>query len=399
MEQQIAHFGQCPQQLFRTPHPARGPSSTRPLQEYPPTITKALTSSVGMCAVKVLGDRVVGVNSLGVIELHHWKLQKSKDGGDKWVFKTERDASPFDVVPRVPVYATTAVPPVAISSQGRVIVSGGAPTGTVHIRLVDVENGHVMARASVDGHAGVVTCLAMDVLGDDECFVSGSTDCSVLLWQLSHMNSPFRPPRVSSCPLMAFRGHRTTISTCALSVPLGLVVSASDSMCLTTNDTSVVQVYNLMGTCIRQHAMELCTALQLSRDGSLLTASLPQCLRSYRVDDFSVAGEFAHPKEHAMVSCSDIGPHEADMLAVTGHADGSLVWHVLPDADGHLSVLGSVGRFLNLNSKLKVVKGTVQQAQKLAISTIDNAHAVSNTAKDIADEAKSMMQTIFGLFK
>ncbi|RQM22027.1 hypothetical protein B5M09_009176 [Aphanomyces astaci] len=399
MEQQIAHFGQCPQQLFRTPHPARGPSSTRPLQEYPPTITKALTSSLGMCAVKVLGDRVVGVNSLGVIELHHWKLQKSKDGGDKWAFKTERDASPFDVVPRVPVYATTAVPTVAISSQGRVIVSGGAPTGTVHIRLVDVENGHVMARASVDGHAGVVTCLAMDVLGDDECFVSGSTDCSVLLWQLSHMNSPFRPPRVSSCPLMAFRGHRTTVSTCALSVPLGLVVSASDSMCLTTNDTSVVQVYNLMGTCIRQHAMELCTALQLSRDGSLLTASLPQCLRSYRVDDFSVAGEFAHPKEHAMVSCSDIGPHEADMLAVTGHADGSLVWHVLPDADGHLSVLGSVGRFLNLNSKLKVVKGTVQQAQKLAISTIDNAHAVSNTAKDIADEAKSMMQTIFGLFK
>ncbi|KAF0717081.1 Aste57867_2508 [Aphanomyces stellatus] len=431
MEQQIAHFGQCPQQLFRTPHPARG-SGIRPLQEHVPYVTKSLSGNLAMATMKILSDRLLGVNALGVIELHHWKVQKD---GERCQLKVERDNSPFEVVPRLPLYST-AVFPVCVSSQGRVFVSGGAPTGTIHIRLIDLENGHVLARASVDGHTEIVTCLAMDSLGEDEFFVSGSRDCSLLLWQLSQMNSPFRPPRITSCPIMVFRGHKQGLISCAISVALGVVVSASETTCLVhnlhtgsisfgfysppysvfqhvaisskgyiiacakINDTSVIKVYNMLGICIRQEPMEFCSGLIMSQEGALLLASLNRSLRCYRLDDFAVVHEYWNPKNHGCaISCAVMGPQEAVMLAVTGHVDGSLVWHLLPDADGRISLLGSVGRFLNINSKLKVVKGTVQQAQKLAISTIDNAQAVTNTAKDIADEAKSMMQSIFGLFK
>ncbi|KAH9101297.1 hypothetical protein LEN26_015757 [Aphanomyces euteiches] len=416
MEQQIAHFGQCPQQLFRSPHPPRG-SGARPQQDHLPYITQSPGGNVGLYKMKILSDRLLVVNAVGVIDLYHWKLTKD---GEKLQLKVERDTSPFEVVPRLPYYST-GIFPVGISSQGRVFVS---------------ENGHVLARANVDGHSEIVTCLAVDCLGEDEFIVSGSKDCSVRLWQLSQMNSPFRPPRISSCPVMVFRGHRHGVITCALSNALGIVVSASEKTCLVHNlhtgsvvfgfhsppdsvwqhvaisskgyvvacaklkDTSVIQVYNMMGDCIRQQSTEICNGLIVSQDGLTLLASLTRSLRSYLIDDFSVQQEFWNPKSQTnAISCAVVGPQEAVMLAVTGHADGSLVWHLLPDADGRMSLLGSVGRFLNINSRLKVVKGTVQQAQKLAISTIDNAQAVTNTARDIADEAKSMMQSIFGLFK
>ncbi|OQS04079.1 hypothetical protein THRCLA_03638, partial [Thraustotheca clavata] len=463
MEQQIAHFGQCPRQLFTKGHPARGPlilsqAVSRPLSisflNHPkcplPSITRSLGGCTPLRAIQILSDRLIAVNELGVIELHHWKLQAKqstpsakrveelslveKDAED-WCLVTERDLTPFDIVPRLPMYSSSIFP-ISISSNGRVVVSGGAPTGTIHVRLIDLANGHVVAKASVDGHSNIVTCLHMTSMGADELLVSGSKDCSVLLWQLSQMNTPFRLPRISASPLMIYRGHDEPVVACFVDTALGVVASTSIEHCLVHNlhtghvlfqvstpehtqfeqvvasskgyiitrsmrssgTGSVITSYNMLGTCVRVHELEPCLNIAVSPDGGLVIAYLESTIRFYRLDDFMIVHEYRNPDEmRAPISCGILGPCEASMLAVTGHADGSLVWHQLPDADGRVSLLGSV--VLNINSRLKVVKGTVQQAQSLAITTMDNARAVTNTAKDIAGEAKTLMQNIFGLLK
>ncbi|OQR90799.1 BEACH domain-containing protein [Achlya hypogyna] len=454
MEQQIAHFGQCPRQLFTKGHPPRGPSPAasptvarplavafrHPIKAAPPSVSRSLGGVTAVRALKLLGDRLLAVNDLGVIELHHWKLHAKPKGDDTaeadhedWRLATERDLTPFDVVPRLPQYASARRFPVAISEHGRVFASGGSPTGTIHVRLVDLANGHVLAKASVDGHTDVVTCLAMDAFGPDELLLSGAQDCSLLLWQFSHLNTPFRLPRISTCPVMMYRGHDTPLTACHLNVRLGVVVSASATTCLAHNlhsghvlfratavadaifeqvtssrhgyvvarlqrsNGSVLAVYSLLGDLVRVLELEPCSGIAVSADGLLVLAYLSAAVRFYRLDDLEVVHEYKTPPElPAAITCGAVGPQEAVMLAVTGHADGSLVWHRLPDADGRVSLLGSVGRFLNLNSRLKVVKGTVQQAQSLAMSTMDNARAVTNTAKDIAGEAKTLMQSLFG---
>lgn len=82
-----------------------------------------------------------------------------------------------------------------------------------------------------------------------------------------------------------------------------------------------------------------------------------------------------------------VGPKEAVILLAAGHDDGTLVLQLLPDADGSVSFLSNVRRLLGVSSKLKMVKGTVQQAQSLAMSTLGSAKAVTSTARDIAGEA------------
>jgi hypothetical protein len=64
-----------------------------------------------------------------------------------------------------------------------------------------------------------------------------------------------------------------------------------------------------------------------------------------------------------------------------------MVIHLLPDADGSVSLLSNLRRLLGVSSKLKMVKGTVQHAQNLAWTTLGNAKAVTSTARDIAGEA------------
>lgn len=98
----------------------------------------------------------------------------------------------------------------------------------------------------------------------------------------------------------------------------------------------------------------------------------------------------------AAISTACFGPKEAVILIASGHTDGTLVLQLLPDADGSVSFLASVRKMLGVSSKLKIVKGTVQQAQNLAMTTLGNAKAVTSTARDIAGEAlgeaKSMVR-------
>lgn len=117
-------------------------------------------------------------------------------------------------------------------------------------------------------------------------------------------------------------------------------------------------------------------------------------------NSFVVVQEYEpSPLVSSSVSATSVGPKEAVILLAAGHCDGTLMLQLLPDADGSVSFLANVRRLLGVSSKLKMVKGTVQQAQSLAMSTLGSAKAVTTTARDIAGEAigeaKVMMRGLF----
>lgn len=410
MELQIAHFGQCPMQLFGAPHPKRntmafarrapaiaaaagvgvgvssgnsgtgggagfggggrsgssssmtspvGPGGSRigpgnasaniarPLslsfQDFTPAAQEKRrnwSASVDVkplvqCTIrltKILPDRIVTVNELGVIDMYNWKLVpkpqppqsqpraslvasgddaslllergsstdglavdgahlkddtgatgssqylgsplqmtvhtpvgtphealsspgasvSSDDGSSKhhsspqspWLIEVYRDDSPFDFIPRIPFHEERELSggsgsfPVAISSNGRVLISGGGRGGALHLRLLDLDTGQIIGKASVTGHDGSVTCISLDKLtynappnqqDEEELVVSGSKDGTMALWRLSRVKQDllFRLPRISSAPIMVLRGHSESVLDCSVSTFLGLVVSCS----------------------------------------------------------------------------------------------------------------------------------------------------------------------------
>ncbi|RLN70573.1 hypothetical protein BBJ28_00008885 [Nothophytophthora sp. Chile5] len=634
MELQIAHFGQCPMQLFATPHPKRNAAAfargavgktpqaamptnrsvsgrasppmggglgeansasnvPRPLslafQDFSPiaqekrrnwspvAAVKPIAHS-GIRLLKILPDRVMSVNELGVIEVYYWKLvpkpappppspppagvaspksvgvsprtlsadeigappapaktfpaadmssegqlqvESEKDllsasdlpsgrvDGDEagheavsdcpWLLEVVRDDSPFDYVPRVPVFdhfhrgeeggvrhRRARGFPVAISRNGRVLVSGGARSGALHFRLLDLDNGHVIGKASVVGHDAAVTCLSLDrwtyhdhnravfptSQEDEELLVSGSQDGTLALWRLSRVKPDmlFRLPRVSPRPIQILRGHASSIVDCCVSTYLGLVVSCSRTVGMAhflydegqvafvfepadgvtaelthvrlsikgyvlaissiqqtpaeegddanagrddgpketstsagTVVASVCQVYNLSGVLLhsKQLPLEEVVDLQLSAEGDLVFLTLAVGLvRICRIEDFVTVQEYGSPSTAgAAISAMCFGPKEAVILLALGHDDGTLALQLLPDASGSVSFLANVRRLLGVSAKLKRVKGTVQHAQTLAMSTLGNAKAVTSTARDIAGEAlgeaKVMMRGLF----
>ncbi|KAF1320885.1 Kinase a-anchor protein, partial [Globisporangium splendens] len=624
MELQIAHFGQCPMQLFGTHHPKRtaaafgrrslamvssgattmgtpGATATggvasgvvsspgtpgsaklagagsngaaniaRPLslsfQDFSPLAQEKRRNwspSVDMkplvqCAIrltKILPDRIVTVNELGVIDMYNWRLvpkpqppqqlvprlsgsgsfgdtwgdafpttplepesgaeghsastsktsprelnnyaltpgssdlvspgtpseDKIQSSQCPWLLEVVRDDSPFDFIPRIPFHEAREsgnVFPVAISSNGRVIISGGGRGGALHLRLLDLDNGQLIGKASVTGHDSSVTCISVDKLtynspstqhDEEELIVSGSTDGTMALWRLSRVKQDllFRLPRISSAPIMVLRGHSESIRDCCVSTYLGLVVSCSEhagmvhylhsegqvafvfeppqastsqvavftqvrvsrkgfilavsrilrvidnegngaALPSTTNADQhgdavvkcVCQVHNLSGVLVHTESFEnenvIDVALSAEGDLVFLTVS-PGSIRICRLEDFVCVQEYLSPSHIASpISATCFGPKEAVILIASGHDDGSLVLQLLPDADGSVSFLASVRKMLGVSSKLKIVKGTVQQAQNLAMTTLGSAKAVTSTARDIAGEAigeaKSMVR-------
>ena len=262
-ELQIAHFGQCPMQLFTTPHPSRGergrsmiPRSLSNMfveavqedQSKPVRMHPLGPTAVSTCSV--IGNIVLCVNDLGVIEIYRWILvpeasesaryrrrSLSNDEGNSdvesvefdgaidvdmsksclWKLSVERDQTPFEVVPRVPVSVTKSDrnrPVIHISPSG-IIASVGDIAGAVYFSQIDLENGQLVSSVSMQCHDETVTCLDSDSLSYDrgELWVSGSTDATLAVWKLSSVRSTLRTPRITRYPLMVRTGHRLALLT------------------------------------------------------------------------------------------------------------------------------------------------------------------------------------------
>ncbi|XP_033217051.1 neurobeachin-like [Belonocnema kinseyi] len=81
------------------------------------------------------------------------------------------------------------------------------------------------------GHYGVVTCLTRsDLNAMTDCYIaSGSADCTVLLWHWNARTQAIVGEGETPAPRATLTGHEQPVTTVAISVELGLVVSGSQS--------------------------------------------------------------------------------------------------------------------------------------------------------------------------
>lgn len=341
VELQIAHFGQCPKQVFMEPHVPRPSLQSRrkngasdasspavscsndskrvewpndkltsssrrhsitndlmPTQyiEEPHPLSKTVrlqrVDTCGVRLINVLSECIIAINEIGAVELLHWRVlpctnRKNDDTlthssekkansepkastadtqdsnlDDKaereWILHVERAREDVDSLPRIPIcrpilhrldgLEITQAAPIRTSLHGRLIISGGDPNGGIYFRLLDSDTGLLIAKASVYGHDDSVTCLAIDAFQphsacssmhaitpchqldfDQELLVSGSRDGTLAFWIVSKMKQDllFHSPRISTNPVMFFRGHRGSIVDCDVSTSAGFVVSCT----------------------------------------------------------------------------------------------------------------------------------------------------------------------------
>lgn len=117
--------------------------------------------------------------------------------------------------------------------------------------------------------------------------------------------------------------------------------------------------------------------------GTVVIATIyPNIVRIYELPDWTVLQSYTCPIS-SPITATHFGPEEVNAVLITGHEDGHLVLFMLPNAEDR----GSISFLRSMTSKLKLVKGTVHQAQHLAKQTIGNAKAVKSTATVIANEA------------
>jgi WD40 repeat protein len=121
--------------------------------------------------------------------------------------------------------------PALFSRTGRLIFSGGHPSGAVLVWHVDAEVGSVIGEAAMYGHSAPVTCLATCNLEQTgtEILLSGSADCTAIIWCLRRLNSlrAFQTPRPDRLPQQVLRGHVTPITACAVDDSLSLALTCS----------------------------------------------------------------------------------------------------------------------------------------------------------------------------
>jgi len=228
-ELQIAHFGQCPMQLFKRPHVRRIPKSHHKLSFYqllssytqrinaaPSNDGPSLSASsfrsffgepaflpffsaplshwvhleppppgphAALVAVRFAGtDRCLAVDAKGIFHTFRWAWRPEEEDPnspveagsyDKGCFVAQRELPRFRSVPRL-MHAqfSSHVPAVAISKTlfaGRsvlLVLSDGDGYGGLGMQLVDPSKGHIRGEVLVPAvHAGRITCIATDPIG------------------------------------------------------------------------------------------------------------------------------------------------------------------------------------------------------------------------------------------
>ncbi len=461
-ELQIAHFGQCPMQLFNQPHPrlCQRNCIPRPLSLSLKSIdnwmeeeSKALRKSnqivqplsraeVGVRCMRILPDgRILTVNGLGVVELfsYRWRTPGplTHDGSDntgkanwpsaaeqnepaplhrerasnnpehlntqettilvtdnnKSATSTQRDNKSrgaesyttgsgqqqnisfleverilpsFDVLPRIPLptgcdnhssYAPCAsgLPhpaPAVFSSLGRLLFSGGHPSGAVLVWELDHVTGAIVAEGSITGHSAPVTCLSlggMEPSGHD-LLLSGSCDCTAMVWELRKLTSIFNLPQLSRTPYRVIRGHSHPITVCCIDVYMGL--------CLTASCNTVLL-----------HCIASDQLLRVLQPTSLFPALIGTTLKEEKEKSFGMNNE-----DKKDISNADIQPRPVfDYTAVALSSDGYAVLafqEVLPHMTG-LEYLPDNNSCCNTVSAISLIESFMVNGQSVGRVTVD----------------------------
>ncbi|XP_044420246.1 BEACH domain-containing protein C2 isoform X2 [Triticum aestivum] len=285
-QDQIVNFGQTPSQLLIVPHIQRRPLADilqlQTIFRNPSEVRSYLLPNPDQCnvpasAVHVSNDCIVVVDAnvpAAHVAVHHWQPNtpdgletpflfhhgknaiNSSGGAIRRIFKGPTSAEDYHF-PRAIAFAASAIQPsstVAVTCDKEVITGGHADNS---VKLISSDGARTIETAS--GHIAPVTCLALSP--DNNYFVTGSRDTTVILWRIHQMssshwkNAPEPPPspttpstplansissgsspirtletsskRRIEGPMHVLRGHLGEVTCCSVSSDLGLVASSS----------------------------------------------------------------------------------------------------------------------------------------------------------------------------
>ncbi|CAN8284494.1 unnamed protein product [Cochlearia groenlandica] len=320
-QDQIAYFGQTPSQLLTVPHMKRMPlkdvlhmqtifRNPKEIKPYgvqapercnlPASAIQASLDSVVIVDMNVPAARVAHhkwqpntPDGQGTPFLfHHGKATTTSASGSLMrMFKGPASSGTGDwQFPQAQAFASSGIRSssvVAITSDGEIITGGHADNS---IKLVSSDGAKTLETAF--GHCAPVTCLALSP--DNNYLVTGSRDCTVLLWRIhkaftsrTSVSEPSTgsgaPSSVSNTnmsntlankskncriegPIQVLRGHRRDIVCCCVSSDQGVVVSSSGS--------SDVLLHSIRkGRLIRRLAGVTADSLCISSDGVIMAWS------------------------------------------------------------------------------------------------------------------------------
>ena len=200
-----------------------------------------------------------------------------------------------------------------VTSSARFVIAGGFWDNS--FRVYSAETAKICQ--IVFGHYGVVTCLARSECNNtSDCYiVSGSEDCTVLLWHWNARSKAIVGEGEVPTPRAILTGHEHTITCAVISAELGLVISGARF--------GPLLVHTTFGDLLRslEAGPELTSAanLSLSREG-LVVASYP----SHHVAVFTINGKKLRSELHSdnvQVRCK---PVELRKDASWSWTDGSV---------------------------------------------------------------------------
>ena len=175
-----------------------------------------------------------------------------------------------------------------VTSFARFVIAGGFWDNS--FRVYSAETAKICQ--IVFGHYGVVTCLARSECNNtSDCYiVSGSEDCTVLLWHWNARSKAIVGEGEVPTPRAILTGHEHTITCAVISAELGLVISGARF--------GPLLVHTTFGDLLRslEAGPELTSAanLSLSREG-LVVASYP----SHHVAVFTINGKKLRSELHS----------------------------------------------------------------------------------------------------
>lgn len=222
MELQIAHFGQCPMQIFKRPHIRRlpramhSPTFFQTFSAYSQNLQRSDSSGqivhstsmygdmhhlpfamapmshwvhldapppgphASLIAVRLAGtDRCLAVDAKGIFHTFRWAWRpddpedENRSYFDNGCFVAQRELPRFKVVPRLMYIPESGdLPPLMISKTlfaGRsvmLVLSAGDAFGGLGMQLVDPAKGSIKGEVLISSvHSARITCIASDPIG------------------------------------------------------------------------------------------------------------------------------------------------------------------------------------------------------------------------------------------
>jgi len=284
---QIGHFGQCPQQVFQRPHPAR---VTTPGYSAiaNPELLNPIQVKVGMMVGDVLtqNEKVLAIG-YGSILL--------------------RPSGEICLIPDIRHPGCVSV--VVTESKKTVGLMQGL-------------------------HAGLVTAMA--VTGDSSVLATGGQDGVVRLWDIAHQAWFTLPPRPLGRNGDGLIGHRAAVVALALSRSQGIAVSGSEDGSAIMWDLARCTSLQVL----RGHPEAVVGVAIDDENGAVLTCSA-SLMKAWSVNGELLASLQRRDCAAFLYDLQSCAARQGSMwtnetIFVTGHSDGHIAfWKLIPSARAH----------------------------------------------------------------